>query len=157
MVETALVMGFLIFMVFSTLDLYFLSAAYSTYSQIAREGVLTTVRMDSLFIDSTTDDSLDSCSSAGVEKLDLQSSSPTYENCGPGGPTTCGHYLAQWRLKKAIDTVTSSRISNPSMKTTCRVSGTKSIEVELSANFTGFSPVFKNILIKVRQRGEMVS
>ena len=154
MVETALVMGFLIFMIFSSVDLFFLSAAYSTYSQIAREGVMAGMRMDSLF--NSTNGSC-SVSTNGVTHPDLQNVSPQYQNCADGQLSTCGHYLVQWRIKKALDGFRSSRVSNPGMSTTCRESGTKSIEVRLSATFNGYSPAFKNIAISVRQRGEMVT
>lgn len=154
MVETALVMGFLIFMIFSSIDLYFLSAAYSTYSQIAREGVMTGMRMDSLF---NTANGSCTVNTNGVTHTDLQNVSPRYQNCADGQQSTCGHYVVHWRIKKALDTYRSSRVSNPSMSSTCRESGTKSIEVRLSATFNGYSPAFKNIAISVRQRGEMVT
>jgi Flp pilus assembly protein TadG len=154
MVGTALVMGFLIFMIISSIDLFFLSAAYSTYSQIAREGVIAGVRMDSFF--NSKNGSCD-VSTNGVTHTDLQNVSPQYQNCADGQLGTCGHYALHWRIKKALDAFRSTRVSNPSMSTTCRELGTKSIEVRLDATFNGYSPAFRNIAISVRQRGEMVT
>ena len=148
MVEMALVMIFLIFMVFSSIDLYFLSSAYSTYSQIAREGVMSGIRMNSSF--STTNGS---CTAGGVTKTTFNGA---YTECdGPSPSSTCGHNLVHWRIKKAIDVYHSSRVSGPGITTLCIGSGTNSLEVELSATFNGYSPVFKNIAIRVRQRGEI--
>lgn len=153
MVETALVMSFLIFMLFSSIDLYFLSSAYSTYSQIAREGVLTGIRMGSLFNPTAC-----SGSEPGVIQSNLHALDSAYSNCKNGDTPliTCGHYLVQWRLKKALDAFKSSRVTSSNVTTRCMTLPRKAIEVQLEGSFTGFSPIFKNLTIRVRQRGEVI-
>ncbi len=157
MVETALVMGFLVFLVLGCIDLFFLSAAYTTLSQVVREGVLAGVKMDAL-LDTEVGQQVRSsmCVTGNTEQhTNLQEQHPGYGNCDPAVPKSCGHYLIQWRLAKAFEGLSLGRVAVQAVITRCIPTSpsTKAIEVELTAKFNGYSPVFKAQDIRIRQRG----
>ena len=145
MVETAMVMGFLIFIVLSVIDLFFLFSTYTTYNQIAREGVMVGVGMNTLF---------DQQSSCGVTHTNL---TPVAQNCSSGASNDCGHLVMQWRISKVIATMKPGFFTSSSIKTTCTGGTPKTLQVELQGNFRGYSPIFKNLNITVRHWGMVAS
>ena len=151
-VETAITLAFLLLLVLLSIDLFFVSSSYMSYSQIAREGVVQGTSMKDLFL-------IDAGSCDGSDFTNLQSGNGIYSSCG-STPASCGHFLVHWRLLKTLRANNFLKLSNTLITTRCFDRGTVprelEFEVQLNATFNGDSPIFKNMPIVVRQRGQIV-
>lgn len=152
LIEALIVLGMLIFFLMALFDLFFMSGLYVNLSQFAREGVLQGGGMSYFYNSSATP----SCYPSTVTQTDLQDGDLRYENCKyTEGDSTCGHYIVQWRIEKLFETLSASTVdpSTSTVTTTCIPGSPPTLQVELQVRYRGYSPVFRNSMLRVRQIG----